>query len=542
MSELLSYQNKNITVNAVTSSGTYSITLDTTASVFLPSNLYVSKSIIGTASVALYSTNAITSSILSSSLGQLIMSASVIRILSSSGAVSSEMRILSDSSSLYFGFESGYNMQSSSIAVYPSHNIAFGYRALKNLITNQSTTGIQNIAIGSYALSSSVSSSNNIAIGYGAMSGSSGTAAGTQNSVAIGTNAFPNGQNSSNVVAIGYNTLANQYVDSSDTIAIGSNALLNAGGGKNIAIGTTAAQRLGSSISTANISIGYQSLFTAFSGSDNVIVGNQAMYGNGPGTAQGAQPSGNVMMGTRAGFSNLIGTYNTSVGYYSLQSSVSASFNTSIGYFALNAGGGTTGYNTAVGSSALNSLATSSANYNTALGASAGFNLKSGSLNVILGNTAASYYYSGSTGIAGNMLSLDNSIFIGYDTRAIKDTGSNQIVIGHQAFSIGSNTTVIGNSNITTTLLYGNLILGATGSFLTASNPDTFGYKLDISGSQRISGSLYMTGSIFNNVSGTFILPLTASTLSVIPTGSAFFSGSFLCIWNGVRYLTTSLG
>jgi hypothetical protein len=67
---------------------------------------------------------------------------------------------------------------------------------------------------------------------------------------------------------------------------------------------------------------------------------------------------------------------------------------------------------------------------------------------------------------------------------------------------------------------------------------------VEVIGSGRITGSLTVTngitGSIFTPVSGTFVLPLTSSVGPNIPTGSAYWSGSFLFIWDGVQYRSSS--
>jgi hypothetical protein len=145
-----------------------------------------------------------------------------------------------------------------------------------------------------------------------------------------------------------------------------------------------------------------------------------------------------------------------------------------------------------------------------------------------------------------------------YNYSTYKSIGANDAILFNLSNSSGS--IVIANDYPSGSIILAaggsstsNLRITPAGNTLLNTSTDS-GYTLDVSGSirttlslivtgsQRLSGSFYMTGSIFNSPSGTFILPLTASTLSVIPTGSAFFSGSFLCIWNGSRYLTTSLG
>jgi hypothetical protein len=70
------------------------------------------------------------------------------------------------------------------------------------------------------------------------------------------------------------------------------------------------------------------------------------------------------------------------------------------------------------------------------------------------------------------------------------------------------------------------------------------GFNFPFTGSAIITGSLNVigniTGSIFTPVSGTFVLPITSSAEPNIPTGSAYWSGSFLFIWDGSRYRSSS--
>lgn len=59
-----------------------------------------------------------------------------------------------------------------------------------------------------------------------------------------------------------------------------------------------------------------------------------------------------------------------------------------------------------------------------------------------------------------------------------------------------------------------------------------------ISGSTSFSGSTTFTGSLIMSPSSSFVLPLSAS--SAPQTGSAYWSGSSLFIWNGLRYMSSS--
>jgi hypothetical protein len=54
----------------------------------------------------------------------------------------------------------------------------------------------------------------------------------------------------------------------------------------------------------------------------------------------------------------------------------------------------------------------------------------------------------------------------------------------------------------------------------------------------NITGSLNVTGSLILTPTSSFVLPLTASLLP--QTGSAFWSGSFLYVYNGTRYMSSS--
>jgi hypothetical protein len=53
-------------------------------------------------------------------------------------------------------------------------------------------------------------------------------------------------------------------------------------------------------------------------------------------------------------------------------------------------------------------------------------------------------------------------VFLGANSRANADNETNQIVIGHTAIGLGSNTTVIGNSSTTFGRWWGNLLIGTS--------------------------------------------------------------------------------
>ena len=129
--------------------------------------------------------------------------------------------------------------------------------------------------------------------------------------------------------------------------------------------------------------------------------------------------------------------YSTFFGYEAGKNDdLTNNYNTAIGYRALRSN--TTGYdNSAVGMNALYSNTTAS--YNSAVGVNAGRYI--------------------ADGVTTNQTS-NNSVFLGYDTRANASGETNQIVIGATAIGAGSNSVVLGNNSITKTILKGNIGIG----------------------------------------------------------------------------------
>jgi len=126
-----------------------------------------------------------------------------------------------------------------------------------------------------------------------------------------------------------------------------------------------------------------------------------------------------------------------------------------VGTGALVANTSALGGNTAIGNSSL--LAATNIYWSTAIGyrALAGLNDFSTS-NVAVG------YEAGSQITSGANFQCSSSVFIGYDTKALGNNQTNQIVIGASTTGLGSNTAVLGNASITTTALRGNVGIGTT--------------------------------------------------------------------------------
>jgi hypothetical protein len=81
-----------------------------------------------------------------------------------------------------------------------------------------------------------------------------------------------------------------------------------------------------------------------------------------------------------------------------------------------------------------------------------------------------------------------SSIFIGRSTKALASGQTNQIVIGHDATGLGSNTAVLGNASITTTALRGNVGIGTTAPTGV----------LDVRGANSITTAVQIGGTALN--------------------------------------------
>jgi hypothetical protein len=189
-------------------------------------------------------------------------------------------------------------------------------------------------------------------------------------------------------------------------------------------------------LGTFDASITVDGKISLNNGGDSVFVGEEA------GENDDASANRNVGVGHQALYTNTTGTRNTALGYESLYHN-------------------TTNYNTAVGQEALWNNTTGSGN--TALGYTALYNNQTGAENVAVGLSAGRYI---STGLDPNTVT-SNSVFLGYGTKALGDSQTNQIVIGHSAVGLGSNTAILGDSSITTTRLQGGVEINASDTTIT---------------------------------------------------------------------------
>ena len=206
----------------------------------------------------------------------------------------------------------------------------------------------------------------------------------------------------------------------------------------------------------------------------NTVVGNNSLIANTSGI-------NNTAVGSGALTSNTLGQQNTAVGYIALNSNTIGSGNTAVGRFAsyLNSNASN---NTAVGNAAF--LFNTTGGNNTAIGAAAGANIANGTTPVTIAN---------------------NSVFVGYDSRALADNQTNQIVIGYQAIGAGSNSVVLGNDSITKTILKGNVGIGT-------SSPT---YRLEVQGGDVRFANALSIGDPSTSIGWTF----SSNTLSVLQNG-----------------------
>jgi hypothetical protein len=241
----------------------------------------------------------------------------------------------------------------------------------------------------------------------------------------------------------------------------------------------------------------------------NTSFGNNALDSNTTG-------SNNTSFGSASLFTNTSGDRNTSVGSNSMSNNTTGSDNTSFGNTSLaaNISGGN---NSAFGRDALAYSVLGS--QNTAMGRDSFLNISDGSHNSGYGYRSGSFLADGTT-----INSTSNqSLFLGSNTKALNNNGTNEIVIGYNAIGSGSNTATLGNTFITKTVLRGqtladgftsNIPLSSTEFGLKVQNDgtntytvnktgDIVGKSVTLTGQTSTSAVLAGGGVLSNPISGT---------------------------------------
>ena len=293
----------------------------------------------------------------------------------------------------------------------------------------------------------------------------------------------------------------NAGTGSARNLAIGQDLYVNSvrvglGGGANsvatvVGSGAMAATNTG----VNNAAFGYFSLHANTSGNSNSSFGAYNTYNNT--TGLGISSFGNAATGF-----NISGNYLTAVGAYSLYNNTTASNLTAIGYQALNNNTtnvatlgtitGGTGYTNGTYTGVVMTLSSGSTavTYPTATivvaggvvttvtltsngvgfkdtttvltapaasigGTGSGFTVPVATLASGTGNVAVGYQAGYGNNSANKNTTGSNNTYIGYQTVGSANNNTNEMVIGYTAVGLGSNTTVIGNTNTTLTQTYG---------------------------------------------------------------------------------------
>ena len=273
---------------------------------------------------------------------------------------------------------------------------------------------------------------------------------------------------------------------------------------------------------------GQSSTITTFygAGSDgnNIFIGGGGL-GSGTGGGSNLLGSYNTSLGGNALLNNTTGSTNTAVGYQSLLSNSSGIENTAVGYQSLSTN--TIGsFNTALGLQSLRDNSIGSRN--AAFGEQSLLSNLSGSNNTALG-------YRAGYGLGTNFnLTGNNNIFIGYESVGVS--------------AVESNRTWIGNGSTITTVVRGNLLLGTT---------TDAGFQLDVNGTARIQTNLKVGAATAQNASA--VLDVESTTKGVLiprmttvqrnaivtpATGLQIYNTTTNTndYWNGTTWVSLSVG
>ena len=304
------------------------------------------------------------------------------------------------------------------------------------------TTGINNSAVGRDALYSNTEGDNNSAVGVSALHFNT---TGYENS-ALGVNALRSNTTGYENSALGVNALYYNTTGVNNSAVGRATLFSNTTGNNNSALGVNALYY--NTTGNNNSAVGRTTLYSNTTGNNNSAVGRTTLYSNTTG-------NNNSALGESALYSNTTGYNNLAVGRRALYSNTTGADNSAVGVSALF--NNTTGtYNSAIGASALRNNTT--ANNNSAVGVSALYYNTTGINNSALGRDAGRYISNGGANQTSN-----NSVYLGYDTRASANGNTNEIVIGYSTVGNGSNTVTYGNGNITKHLFQaGNVGIGTT--------------------------------------------------------------------------------
>jgi hypothetical protein len=381
----------------------------------------------------------------------------------------------------------GYKVLQSGTNATHQNNTAMGYQAMQGgnySVTNQDNVAIGvntlryasgsgwNVAIGNYAMGATDQEGlQNVAVGYYALSGATGANAVTavghlsardlttgDSHVAIGKSAMLKVTTSSYNTVIGVDALSDvdgagsttavgfgamKYSSADNATGIGQYALSGATGDKNAALGNSAGAIAKGSANS--VMVGYQAGLRP-TGNHNVWMGYRAGYGV---VDQGAQNNvgigkeamlnvttgqENVAVGDQAGYAITTANYSVGIGTDALRGVTTGVGNIGIGRYA-GAGGGTDSYSISIGSSAGQDATSTNA---ISIGQNAGFQL-TGDHNVAIGKnalqdgTSAFYNIAIGWGAGKNVTEGDSNTIVGNNAGEAMTTQNENVLIGQVA-------------------------------------------------------------------------------------------------------------
>ena len=291
----------------------------------------------------------------------------------------------------------------------PSFSARRDIVALGDSALAQVPYGGDNIAIGNYSLHKTTEVLN-VAIGHGAMSNNT---LGNRNTI-VGNRSGDEIKDGANNVALGHLSLG---LNGSDNVAIGEEALFAPGtGSNNVAVGRRAAHNNKTGMN--NVGVGHLTLYHGMHRSSLVAIGDSSLYHNGLDSVQAVDGTWNTAVGSKTLFNNNIGFGNTAIGFEALYSNK---------------------WDSQTNCPLDDNDNCSISDQNTALGARSGFANTSGAANTFLGFKAG---VSNTTG--------GENVFIGSEAGATNLTGGRNIAIGWRALYMdtnveANNTIAVGN-------------------------------------------------------------------------------------------------
>jgi len=247
----------------------------------------------------------------------------------------------------------------------------------------------------------------------------------------------------------------------------------------NVGIGSTSILPTDPSYATAqrSIAIGEAALDSNQVGYNNVAIGYQTLTEN-------------------IGGPNSSGGINIAIGNYSLRQNTYGESNVAVGYKTLEYNTGTLqsegSRNVAVGTFALNRNRLGMDN--CGVGGSALYNNQDGDSNTALGRSAGHSYFD--TPNLGSLTNTTQCLFLGAESKALANDSVNEIVIGYDATGLGSNTTVLGNINITKTRIYGDIDVAngdvdiALGQGVILRSPNGTKYRITVADNGTLGTTL----------------------------------------------------